>query len=348
MRRLSHLFLLAFLAAHSAQAQVATQRAQAQIATRSAQAQVALQSAQAQMATPAQPTAAEQSAARKRELLRRKLEAEIAHEDDALDGVLGVALLDLTSGDIVAHNADEVFPTASSIKIAVLAELYRQESQAAQGATGRARLTDLYTFDPRDLVPSSDIMSGLTPGVTRLTNRDLATFMVAVSDNAATNVLINRVGMENVNATLASLGLKETRLRRKMIDLQAAREGRENTSTPREMARLLEAVYRERLFPHALTEDFFKVLSTPKRSQIPLLLPEETAVADKPGSLEAVRADCGIVFLKGRPFVICVMTTYDADERAAEATISRIALAAFRYFDLTGRASPYGRVVSPR
>ncbi len=308
----------------------------------------ALFSAPAAQATAAQTPAADQPAARKRELLRRKLEAEIAREGEALDGVMGVALLDLTSGEWVAHNADEVFPTASSIKIAVLAELYRQESQGARGATARARLADLYTFDPRDLVPSSDIMSGLTPGVTRVTNRDLATFMVAVSDNAATNVLINRLGMENVNATLDSLGLKETRLRRRMIDLQAAREGRENTSTPREMARLLEAVYRERLFPHALAEDFFKVLSTPKRSQIPALLPEGTRVADKPGSLEAVRADCGIVFLKNRPFVVCVMTTYDADERAAEATISRVALDAFRYFDLVGRASPYGRAVSPR
>lgn len=71
-----------------------------------------------------------------------------------------------------------------------------------------------------------------TPGVTRLTLRDLATMMVAVSDNSATNVLIGRVGMENVNAMLDSLGLHATRLRRQMMDLKAASEGRENVSTP--------------------------------------------------------------------------------------------------------------------
>src|SRR5207302_3897033 len=91
----------------------------------------------------------------------------------------------------------------------------------------------LYTVQSADLVPDSDIMNGLTPGVTRVTLSDLATMMVAVSDNSATNVLIDRVGMQNVNAMLDSLGLSHTRLRRKMMDLEAAKQGRENISTPR-------------------------------------------------------------------------------------------------------------------
>src|SRR5207248_8886830 len=96
------------------------------------------------------------------------------------------------------------------------------------GAPGKAKLTDLYTFDPKDLVEDSQIMAGLTPGVSRLTNRDLAQFMVAVSDNAATNVLYDRVGKDNVNGMLRSLGLSKTMLRRKMIDIAAARRGDEN------------------------------------------------------------------------------------------------------------------------
>src|ERR1019366_5469603 len=117
---------------------------------------------------------------------------------------------------------DEVFAQASSIKIAVLANLYLQAQQ------GKLKLTDLYTVQSSDLVPDSDIMGGLSPGVTRLTLRDLATTMVAVSDNSATNVLIDRIGMQNVNAMLDSLALTHTRLRRKMMDLQAAMQGREN------------------------------------------------------------------------------------------------------------------------
>jgi hypothetical protein len=71
-------------------------------------------------------------------------------------------------------------------------------------------------------------------------------------------------------------------------------------------------------------------------------------VANKPGSLEAVRTDSGVVYAKNRPFAISVMTAYARDERAARDAIGRIALAAYHYFDLAGRASPYGRVVSPR
>ena len=110
--------------------------------------------------------------------------------------------MDLTDGRTFLLNPDAVFAQASSIKVAVLAELYRQQQESDHGATGKASLSDLYTVNASDLVADSAIMGGLTPGVTRVTNRDLATFMVAVSDNSATNVLIDRVGMENVNAML--------------------------------------------------------------------------------------------------------------------------------------------------
>lgn len=191
-------------------------------------------------------------------------------------------------------------------------------------------------------------MGGLTPGVSRVTNRDLATMMIAVSDNSATNVLIDRLGMENVNEMLESLGLKNTRLRRRMMDVKAAAEGRENVSTPREMAVLLETISREKLFGKELTEDFFKVLATHKSSPITSALPGDAKFADKPGELEAVRNDSGIVWAPNRPFIICVMTSYLKNEREGEAAISRVAAAAWSYFDRVGRASPLGRVVSSK
>jgi beta-lactamase class A len=281
------------------------------------------------------------AAAAKQEVLWQKLESIINETDHNLDGVLGVAILDLSSGKKILLHADEVFPQASSIKIAVLAELYRQ-AQA-----GKLKLTDLYTVQASDLVADSDIMNGLTPGVTRITLRDLATMMVAVSDNSATNVLIDRVGMENVNALMDSLGLAHTRLRRKMMDLKAAGEGRENVSTPAEMMALLENLYRGKVLNREMTDDFFKMLSTHKQSFIPRDLPEGLKVANKPGELEGVRTDSGVVFVENRPYVICVMTTYLRHERDGELAISRISAAAFSMFDRLARASEYGRVISP-
>ncbi|MGE5212180.1 MAG: serine hydrolase [Nitrospirota bacterium] len=282
------------------------------------------------------------------DLLWKKLESRVRAIADKFDGAMGTAILDLTDGRILSVNGDRVFPTASSIKIAVLLELYRQDQETRSGAKGKARLDDTYTFDPKDLVEDSRVMAGLTAGVTHVTNRDLAQFMVAVSDNAAANILIDRVGKDNVNATLRSLGLSKTMLRRKMIDIAAARRGDENVATPDEMVRLLEAIYKEKILDKETTTAVIKQLSTLKQSYIPRLLPENVEVANKPGELEAVRTDSGIVFAPNRPFVVSVMTAYDRDERAAERAISEIAFEAYLYFEMCGKASEYGRVLPPQ
>jgi len=281
------------------------------------------------------------------DLLWKKLETRVEEMANRLDGVIGVAILDLTDGRILLRNADRVFPTASSIKIAILLELYRQDQEARAGAKGKAKLDDSYTIDPKDLVEDSQIMAGLTAGVTRVTNRDLAQFMVAVSDNAATNVLIDRVGMQNVNASMRSLGLTKIMLRRKMIDIAAARRGDENVATPQEMVRLLEAIYKEKALNKEATAALIKQLSTLKQSYIPRLLPDNVQVANKPGELEAVRTDSGIVYAQNRPFAISVMTAYDRHERSAERAISEVALEAYHYFEMRGKTSEYGRVLPP-
>jgi len=280
------------------------------------------------------------SSSGKQKVLWQKLEAAIEQVDQHLDGVMGIAIEDLTTGDHYFLHEGEVFAQASSIKITVLANLYLQAQQ------GKLKLTDLYTVQASDLVPDSDIMNGLTAGVTRITLRDLATMVVAVSDNAATNVLIDRVGIENVNAMLDSLGLTHTRLRRKMMDLEAAKQGRENISTPKEMMSLLDAVYHGKLLSKESANDFFKILSTNKDSFIPRDLPPDLKIANKPGELEAVRNDSGIVFVEGRPYVICVMTGYLRNEREGEEAISKVSLETWRMFDRLSRATEYGRVVS--
>src|SRR5438876_4723226 len=281
------------------------------------------------------------------DLLWKKLETRVDEIANRLDGVMGVAILDLTDGRVLLRNADRVFPAASSIKIAILLELYRQDQEARAGAKGKARLDDIYTFDPKDLVEDSRIMAGLTAGVTRVTNRDLAQFMIAVSDNAAANVLYDRVGRDNINAMLRGLGLSKTMLRRKMMDIAAARRGDENVATPREMVRLLEAIFKEKALDKQATAEFIKQLSTLKQSYLPRYVPESVQVANKPGELEGVRNDSGIVFAQNQPFAISVMTAYDRDEKAAERAIGEVALEAYRYFDMRGKTSEYGRILPP-
>jgi beta-lactamase class A len=114
------------------------------------------------------------------------------------------------------------------------------------------------------------------------------------------------------------------------------------------MVRLLEMIYKGKALNQELTGEFIKQLKTLKKdSYLSYKLPEDVELADKPGSLEAVRTDSGIVFAKNRPFAISVMTSYDRDEKAAGRAISEVALEAYHYFEMRGKTSEYGRALPP-
>ena len=287
-----------------------------------------------------QAVGAQQQLPPKERLLFQKLAANIQETDKLLDGILGVYVLDLATSTSLSLNADETFPTASTIKIAILAEFFHQAQQ------GKLNLNELYTLQSSDLVGGSGIATALTPGITKLTLRDVAVFMISISDNSMTNVIINRIGMDSVNTFLDSLGLTHTRLRRKMMDVKAASEGRENVATPREISQLLEALYRGKILNKQFTDDFFNILSVHKESYIPRLLPEDLRIANKPGELEGVRNDCGLVFTGKRPYILCAMSSYIRHEREAGDAIAKISFAAWQMFDRLDRSSDLGRVVS--
>jgi beta-lactamase class A len=289
----------------------------------------------------AQPADTPESMRAKQDVLWAQMEDSIRAVVTDTDAVVGVAVLDLTDQRAFYLNADAIYPTASTIKIAVLAELYRQHERGSG-----AKLGDLYTVNAKDGVGTEGILQAMSAGVSRITNRDLALLMVSLSDNSATNVLIDRVGMDNVNAWLSQLGLEQTRLRRRMLDVKAAQEGRENTATPRELVAMLRAIHDGRVFGKATTEDFLKMLSTEKKSSYILrLLPAGLMIANKPGNLDAVRNDAGIIFVPGRPFAIAVMTTFATDGLEAQESIGRITHAAWSYFDRVGKSSSLGRIV---
>ena len=276
--------------------------------------------------------------------LHAKLEAEINRVADQLNGVLGYAIKDLSTGESFYRNADLVFPTASSIKLAVLLELMRQDQE------GTHSLNEKHTVRHSEL-PSGDtdpILHMLGDGTVTMTLRDAATFMVVLSDNGATNILIDRAGMNNINAEIARLGLTQTHLRRRMIDIEAARRGDENVSTPRELMVLLEKVRGGGALDAAHTKEYFDVLGLPKDSLFNKALPSTVRIEDKPGALDAVRSDAGIIEVPGHPFAMSVMTTYLASNDEGERAIKQIARLAYEHFDRLSQSSAYGRVISEK
>jgi len=284
--------------------------------------------------------AAPAAPAEKQTALWEKLRARIETVDRGLDGVLGVSVKDLKGGLTLDIRPQEPFPQASSIKLAVLYELYRQAEE------GRVDLAEI-TRPPASRVGGGGVLQVLGDNVS-LTWRDVAVLMMGWSDNAATNVLIDRVGMPAVNARLDTLGLRATRLRRKMMDLEAARRGDENVSTPAEMRQLAETVYAGTGLSKDRARDLLAVASVPKDSPFRVPLPEDLVVADKPGSLEGVRCVTAAVDLPGRPYVVTIMTTYLRHDADGEAAIRQISAALYETFDRLARSSDLGRIISEK
>lgn len=271
-----------------------------------------------------------------RELLRRKLNSEIEQISRAFDGVLGVAIKDLTSNEEVHINDQLTFPTGSSIKIPVLIELHKQAAQ------GKYKLTDGRWLERQDKVGGSGVIAHFGDHTSQLSLRDLAVLMIVLSDNTATNMLIDQVGMANVNRTLDEIGLAEVRLRRKMIDQAASARGEENIATPRAARQLMEKLYRGEVVSRTLSDEVLGVLKLRKNSSIPKLLPAGVAVANKPGGIEGVACDWAIVYVPNRPFAIAVMTTYNGETADADAAIAKIAKLAYDHFARLARSTKYG------
>jgi beta-lactamase class A len=267
--------------------------------------------------------------------LKTKFEQRLSDISSKVDGVVGYEIVDLTSGDRFTHLERDTFPTASTIKLTLVYELFKQAEE------GRIRLDETLALDRSKAVGGTGVLVEM--GTPVLSIRDYAVLMVTLSDNTATNVLIDRLGMDNVARRMQALGLNGTRLRRHMMDTAAARRGDENVSTPDEIVRLLQAMHGggHAGEGHGMP-DAIALLKKPKESRLRRGLPADVATADKPGELDGVRVDAGVVYAKNRPYIFCVMTTFLQDEAAGERAIEAMSRAAYEYFSRLGDG-PLGR-----
>jgi beta-lactamase class A len=262
--------------------------------------------------------------------LKGKFEQRVQEISGRVDGVVGYSIVDLTSGERVGRLESATFPTASAIKLAIVYELFKQAEEQ------KIRLTDMVTLDRAQAVGGTGVLVEM--GTPTLSIRDYAVLMVTLSDNTATNVLIDRLGMTHIAARMQALGLNGTKLRRHMMDTAAARRGDENVSTPDELARLLKIMNDG--MPQAI-----ELLKKPKENRLRKGLPEGVQSADKSGELEGVRVDAGIVFAKNRPYVLSVMTTFLKDEAEGERAIEEMSRAAYEYFSRLGAGGTLGRQI---
>ena len=260
---------------------------------------------------------------------------------DGFSGTVGLWARSFDTDEEIAWQPRETFPAASTIKLPILYEVFRQ---AGEGRCGPA---DTLALKADDQVGGSGILKDLTPGLV-LTVKDLATLMIVISDNTATNMLIDLVGLDAVNASCERLGLSGTRLE---FRVQRAPEGARvmNRSTPADLGRLMSLVARREILTPQACDEMLAILDRQHLTDnITRCLPEfdgyvengkepAVVVGSKSGSVRGTRNDVGYVRAHGRRYVIAMMSKGCTDLRfyhdnEASVLLPKVSAAVYRYF----------------
>lgn len=264
------------------------------------------------------------------------LQTQLSRMVAAHQGKVGLFATNLKTGATVAINADAEVQTASVIKLPIMLETFYQVKE------GKHRLDERLTLTKQNQVPGSGVLTLMQPGL-EPSLLDAVTLMIDISDNTATNLVLDDIGIPAVNARLEMMGLKRTRLFRKVfmphtgpVADQDRKFGLART-TPREMAAVMESIYRCDLGDQRLCSQMLSILHNQfYRESIPRYLEEidsssgESKIGNKSGADDGVRNDVGLIQTNAGPIVISVFTWDNKDnswtvDNTAELLIARMA-----------------------
>jgi len=243
------------------------------------------------------------------------LESRIKAEIYNFSGTMGIYANDFR-GNIIEINSEEKFETASTIKSFILVELFRQVKEK------KVDLNQMMKYGRENFVVGSGILRYLDFGV-EMSVKNIATLMIIISDNIATNMMIDLLGIDNINNTCYELGFKDTVLHNK-IDFE--KYPKLGTTTPRDYGKLFEMLYKRELWSEELSEQMIEIFKKQQyNTMLTKSLPqyyldsEDTgdeeliAIASKSGSMDACRNDGGIVFTPYGGYVVAIFTKDFAD-----------------------------------
>ncbi|HEY3992134.1 MAG TPA: serine hydrolase [Ktedonobacteraceae bacterium] len=252
--------------------------------------------------------------------MRNKIELNLAQLGGRA-ACVAISLEQSGTRELVSINPDEVFPAASLAKVPILIELARRLAQPDSP----------YTWDTHLEVPgearvaSDGVLADLSPAL-RPTIQDIAHLMITISDNTASNMLLDLLSLAAINSTMRELGLSNTRLERHFIDFEARRAGRDNWTTAADMVRLFAHIY------HGRVPDSKRLISILLRQNDYRILPaywgEDEPFAHKTGGLEGIMHDAGILFRAPdnwqQPLILAVLTAEQADLPLTQLHLARL------------------------
>ena len=261
------------------------------------------------------------------------------------EGQVAVAIKHLATGERFEFEANRTMPTASLIKIAVMVEAYRQAD------AGRIDLEQRITLLAGDKVPGSGILTTHFSAGTQISLRDAIRLMIAHSDNTATNLVLEQIGIRATAETMEKLGFPNTKIHAKVFRRDTSvfpdrskRFGLGST-TALETVQLLEKLYRKQLASPSASDAMLKHLENCQdRTKLRRFLEPHITIAHKTGSLATVRTDAGIISSPSGPLVICVLTSENKDRRwteenASEVLCARVAKITCSHFDRGTKAA---------
>ena len=251
------------------------------------------------------------NAQEKRELALAQVAKAIEKTRADFPGDTSVFFIDIESDLELNYDGEKSFESASLMKLIVIAELYRRAQ------VGEVELDTRLTLESQHLVGGSGDLKEIEPGMS-FEVRDLAERMISQSDNTATQMLTDFLTKETLNANLKNFGLTGTSIQRDIYDFSVIQDGKDNVTTSRDIATLLEQIAREEL---AGSQEIHSILERQERNDmIGSGMPDNLRVAHKTGELNGILHDVGIVYASEGPYVLALLSDKVTDkERAVKA-----------------------------
>ena len=257
-------------------------------------------------------------------------------------GTVGYVIKDFNSGQVAENNADLAFPSASLIKLPILCAAFQAVEE------GRISLSAPITLQRRDRKGGSGTLK-FSPVGTVFTNRELIEAMIDSSDNTAADLIVRQLGYDYLQKTFIALGLQDTVIRPDGFKLTSRRVHEDNITSPRDMAYLLEKIYKRELVSPVASEQMLDILKHQHlRDRLPRFLPTGWGIAHKTGLLRRACHDVGIVFSPKGDYMICVLTSHDMTYKMAKRFIATVGRITFDYYSRRQMASLAGTAASRR
>ena len=219
-----------------------------------------------------------------------------------VEGNVCINFYDLNKNNGFSVNGDKKVLSASMIKLLILAELMKKIFE------NKFSLSDTVMMANFMKIGGDGVLKELNTGH-HFTLKELATLMIIVSDNQATNILIDFLGMENINQLGKELRLKKTFLGRKMMDIEARKKGYDNYTCADDISSLLKLIYQEKLINKEASQLMLDILLRQQQGErLQRYLPSDIKIAHKCGDLDNLENDGGIIWLGDRAYILVVLT----------------------------------------